>query len=139
MRPNPAGHTPSAHRLPGVPSCEPRYVRIRDTFDTGDCLSASSLLTAMCGCGSASNVATTRATSSAATGEVLPSPNGSVFEHEGPIPFHHRKKSAIRICWQVYQNFPGQHYLAFNREFDQNFLLVAATSALLFARLSGAG
>src|SRR5882762_1203389 len=36
----------------------------------------------MCGCGLASSAAITRATSSAATGEVLPSPNGSLIRSD---------------------------------------------------------
>src|SRR3974390_3309887 len=36
----------------------------------------------MCGCGVSSSVATTRATSSAATGEVLPSPNGNLIRFD---------------------------------------------------------
>src|SRR5712664_3669218 len=37
----------------------------------------------MCGCGLASSAAIARATSSAATGEVLPSPNGSEWAQRG--------------------------------------------------------
>src|SRR5260370_21326272 len=36
----------------------------------------------MCGCGLASSTAITRATSSTATGEVLPSPNGSLIRSD---------------------------------------------------------
>src|SRR4030095_3131455 len=56
----------------------------------------------MCGCGLASSGATTRATSSAATGEVLPSPNGSL------IWFDSLTESEVKIRKKPSRNTVGR-------------------------------
>src|SRR4051812_28629663 len=56
----------------------------------------------MCGCGSTSIATTTRATSSTATGEVLPSPNGNL------IWFDSLTESAVSICKKPSNNTVGR-------------------------------
>src|SRR6266403_4092636 len=56
----------------------------------------------MCDCGLASSVATTRAASSAATGEVLPSPNGSL------ISFDSLTESEVKIRKKPSRNTVGR-------------------------------
>src|SRR5215468_7766171 len=56
----------------------------------------------MCDCGFSSSVATTRATSSAATGEVLPSPNGNL------IWFDCLTESGVRVRKKPSRNTVGR-------------------------------